>query len=61
MEAKWSCAFKILKNVNFNNNQIAVASALVDVDKLSYEDAAEKWYRDNQAVWGKWIPEECNP
>jgi glycine betaine/proline transport system substrate-binding protein len=26
-------------------------AALVDIDKLSHQDAATKWLADNEAVW----------
>jgi len=26
-------------------------AALVDVDKMTHEDAAKKWLADNEAVW----------
>jgi glycine betaine/proline transport system substrate-binding protein len=29
-------------------------AALVDIDKLSHEDAAKKWLADNEAVWMPW-------
>jgi len=26
-------------------------ASLVDIDKLSHEDAAKKWLADNESVW----------
>ncbi|GAA3921567.1 ABC transporter substrate-binding protein [Litoribacillus peritrichatus] len=60
MEKTWNCAYRTLKNISFNNQQIASASALVDVDKLSYEQAVRTWLDQNKDVWVNWIPEGCN-
>lgn len=60
MEATWNCAYKTLKNITFNNAQIASASAFVDVDKLSYDEAAKRWLEDNSDVWKSWIPMDCS-
>jgi glycine betaine/proline transport system substrate-binding protein len=29
-------------------------AALVDVDKMTHEDAAAKWLKDNEDVWKPW-------
>ena len=29
-------------------------AALVDLDKMTHEDAAKKWLADNEAVWKPW-------
>ncbi len=55
----WPCAYKILKKVNLNNGQIASAAALVDVDGLSYQDAAKKWMIENKSTWETWL-EACH-
>ena len=53
------CVFQTLQNINLSNQQIATMSALVDVDKLSYQQAASKWLNDNKAVWEAWVMSEC--
>ena len=40
--------FKIL---SFSTGQIGAMAALVDVDKMTHEDAAKKWLADNEKVW----------
>lgn len=55
----YPCAFSTLKNISLNNQQIAVIAALVDVDKLSFQAAAEQWMQNNTALWQSWIPQEC--
>ena len=55
LEEKWPAAAAMLKKLNFNNAQIAAAAAMVDVDGLSPEDAADKWLADNEEVWSAWV------
>ncbi|OUS06639.1 glycine/betaine ABC transporter substrate-binding protein [Gammaproteobacteria bacterium 42_54_T18] len=59
MEKTRRCAFQTLENINFDNKQISDAAALVDVDKLSYESAAQHWLNQNEALWKSWIPAGC--
>ena len=59
MEKTRRCAFQTLQNINFDNKQIATAAALVDVDKLSYKDAAQQWLNENEVLWKGWIPMDC--
>ncbi len=51
---KWPEAWKVLQNVNFNNQQIASASLLVDVEGMSIEAAAAKWIAENQDFVDSW-------
>ena len=46
-------AAKAFKKMAFNTSQIGAMAALVDVDKMTHEDAAKKWLADNQAAWSK--------
>ncbi len=55
VQEKYPAAWKLLQNINFNNQQIAAAAAYVDVDELSPEDGASKWLEVNEAVWQPWI------
>ena len=41
------------KKMAFNTSQIGAMAALVDVDKMTHEDAAKKWLADNKAAWSK--------
>lgn len=59
LKEKWPCANDVIKNFNLNNKMIAQAAALVDADKLSYEDAAKKWLSLNTETWKSWIPKDC--
>ena len=40
-------AAKIFKKLSFSTSQIGAMAALVDVDKMTHEDAAKKWLADN--------------
>ena len=33
------------------SSQIGAMAALVDIDKMTHEDAAKKWLKDNEKVW----------
>ena len=55
MNDKWTKthpqAAKIFKKMAFTTGQIGAMAALVDVDKMTHEDAGKKWLADNKAVW----------
>ena len=55
LEETWPAAAAMLKELNFNNAQIAAAAAMVDVEGMSPEEAADKWLAENEATWGPWI------
>lgn len=54
MEAKWPAAYATLQKISFTNAQIAKMAALVDVDELEPEEAAEAWLEGNKDVWEAW-------
>ena len=41
------------KKMSFSTGQIGAMAALVDVDKMTHEDAGKKWLKDNKKVWKK--------
>ena len=44
-------AYTTFSKISFTTAQIGQMAALVDVDKLSHQDAAKKWLADNKDVW----------
>lgn len=56
----YQCAFETLRNMNFNNQQIAFLAALVDVDQLNYQAAAQQWQSKNTLLWQSWISKGCS-
>jgi glycine betaine/proline transport system substrate-binding protein len=44
-------AYTAFSKLSFSTAQIGQMAALVDVDKLSHQDAAKKWLADNENVW----------
>ena len=44
-------AAAVFKKMSFSTSQIGAMAALVDVDKMTHEDAAKKWLKDNKKVW----------
>jgi len=55
MEEEWPGAYEIIRNVNFTNEHIAQAAAMVDVDGMKPEEAAEQWIEENENVWSAWL------
>ena len=55
MSEKWTKthpdAAKMFKKLAFTTGQIGAMAALVDVDKMTHEDAGKKWLADNESVW----------
>ena len=47
-------AAAMYKKMSFNTSQIGAMAALVDEDKMTHADAAQKWLADNKNVWEKW-------
>ena len=44
-------AAAMFKKLSFSTSQIGAMAALVDIDKMTHEDAAKKWLADNESVW----------
>ena len=44
-------AYTAFSKLSFTTAQIGQMAALVDVDKLSHQDAAKKWLTDNENIW----------
>lgn len=59
LEDKWLCAFEIIKNINFDNQNISKVAATVDYKKLGYDEAAKQWLNENRSTWHQWIPARC--
>lgn len=55
MEEEWPHAWEILKNVNLTNAQIARASALVDDEGMTPEEAADTWIEENRELIDTWV------
>jgi glycine betaine/proline transport system substrate-binding protein len=47
-------AYKMFSQLSFTTAQIGKMAALVDIDKISHQDAAQKWLADNKDVWMPW-------
>ena len=41
----------MFKKLSFSTSQIGAMAALVDVDKMTHEDAAKKWLANKSPVW----------
>lgn len=60
LEAKWPCAFAILKDLNFDNSMISNLAAMVDADGLTHGQAADKWLQNNMEIWKNWGQAVCS-
>ena len=59
LKTQWPCAYEALKNISLSNEHIAYAAALVDVDNLSYSQAAKRWMEEYPNVWKLWLNTSC--
>jgi glycine betaine/proline transport system substrate-binding protein len=48
-------AAKAFKKMAFSTSHIGAMAALVDLEKMTHEDAAKKWLADNKKVWKAFI------
>ena len=48
-------AAAMFKKLSFSAQDIGQMAALVDIDKMSHEDAANKWLADHKDVWQKFL------
>ncbi|MGI0117937.1 ABC transporter substrate-binding protein [Zooshikella sp. RANM57] len=55
----YPCALNMIKNISFNNTEIATFSYWVDIDGMRYEAAADKWLTENKQIWKTWIDRSC--
>jgi glycine betaine/proline transport system substrate-binding protein len=44
-------AYRAFSQMSFNTTDIGQMAALVDIDRMSHEDAAKKWLADHKDVW----------
>ena len=44
-------AYKVFSKLSFTTKEIGQMAALVDIDKMSHQDAAKKWLADRADVW----------
>ncbi len=61
LQKQWPCAYHTLQKMDFNNSQIATATAYVDVDGLTPQAAAKKWITENSTLWPHWLDSRCLP
>ncbi len=47
-------AAAMFKQVSFTTAQIGAMAKLVDIGKMTHQDAAKKWLADNKNVWEPW-------
>lgn len=56
---QWPCANRFINAFNLDNAMVAEAAALLDYDKLSLEDAAQRWLLKYKKTWQSWVPADC--
>jgi glycine betaine/proline transport system substrate-binding protein len=55
-EAKWTCGYQLIKNINFTNPMVDQAAAMVDVDGMSHDEAATAWIKKHPKEVAEWTP-----
>lgn len=55
----WPCAAQTIRHISFKNAQLASLAAWVDVEKLSYAQAAARWIKENKSIWQGWLEKSC--
>ena len=60
VKKEWPCAYKMLENMKMTNRMIAEAAYLVDIEKKTYDQAAEIWINRHQDTVKSWIPSTCS-
>jgi glycine betaine/proline transport system substrate-binding protein len=53
-EAKWPCAYEIVRNFTMDGNEVGQLVYKVDVEGQSVEDVAMEWATGNEAKWRAW-------
>ena len=53
---KYPCAYQFMKKVDFTEDMINAAAALVDVEGLDHDEAATAWIKQNRSQVAKWMP-----
>jgi len=59
LESTWPCVFNLIKQLNFNNEMIAEASALRVVDGYSEDEAAKVWINKYKSHTEQWLNLSC--
>ena len=59
LENKWPCVFQLIKQVNFTNEMIAEASALIVVDSYTEDEAADVWINKYKSHTEQWLDLTC--
>lgn len=54
MPRQWPKAYTVYNKISFKTSEIGSMAALVDIDKMSHKDAADKWLADNEEIWEPW-------
>ncbi len=53
-EAKWPCAYEIVRNFVMDGDEVGNLVYKVDVEGMTVEDAALEWATANEATWRGW-------
>jgi glycine betaine/proline transport system substrate-binding protein len=53
-EAKWPCAYEIVRNFTMDGDEVGQLVYEVDVEGQAVEDVAMEWARANEAEWRGW-------
>lgn len=60
LKSQWPCAYQILKHLQFTNEMIAEAAALIAVDGYTQEQAAIHWQEKYATEYQQWQSIKCS-
>lgn len=53
---RYPCAYEVVRRMAFSSRDLATMEEWVAVQKVSAEEAAERWLRANVDRWRQWVP-----
>jgi glycine betaine/proline transport system substrate-binding protein len=56
VETDHPLAFQIVKNYNPSDDQLRKMMLMVNDDGMTPQQAVDKWFGENKAIWEKWAP-----
>ena len=54
-EAKWPCAYEIVRNYEMDNATLSALLAEVDLEGRDMSEVATEWLQANEATWQPWV------
>lgn len=59
LKDEYPCAVQLIERIELTGSQFSMLSYWVDVEKLSYQQAADRWLKENEPLWRDWLKFSC--